>query len=120
MPAVAVFQNLVREQALMLHLGDQLLRALGGLMMDATTVTLASHDALYRTRDSAQRSLNKKLAMDLRVEGWSPRKCVVLDDGVFYFESCDTWNALHADEAIPDVGALQFSQNVVPKQYALH
>ena len=96
-----------------MHLGDQLLRALGGLILDTNACVLSLHPSLLRTSDAASRSIGKKEAHDIRIQAWTPRICEVLGDGCFYYVSCDLWHATHADEATPDVGALQYSQNKV-------
>ena len=113
LPAISLFESMMREQAIMLHIGDQVLRALGSLLIDTSASVLALLSPLRRQLDAASRSIGKKAAYDLRIHAWRPRIVEVTEDGHFRFITCDLWSATHADESIPNVGALQFSQNTV-------
>ena len=113
LPAVAVFQDVLRKPALTNWISNQLLRSLAGVLIETSDSILAEVDIVERVATSFRRRQYRKKLDHVRLKVWHPMT-VDATDSCFQFTTCEFTEALHAELlGAPSISGVQFVQNVV-------
>ena len=113
LPAVSVFQDVLRESALLKWISNQLLKSLAGVLIETSDSLLSEVEIIERVPASGRRRKYRRKLDHIRLKAWSP---IIVDatDCNFQFTTCELTESLHAEQlGAPSVSGVQLVQNSV-------